>query len=91
MYLSLDQPNILVRLYLKVPSFSSDVMSQSDLNLHWSAWAWAMLASSGSQASSIMSEAGGWPVCPVATRERSLERRKILWKICKEDFEEKAA
>ena len=67
-------------------------MSQSDLNLHWSAWAWAMLASSGSQASSIMSEAGGCPVCPLATRERSLERGKILWKICetKKDLEENA-
>ena len=42
------------------------------LNLHWSAWAWATLASSGSQLSSIMSAAGGWWVCPVATRDRSL-------------------
>ena len=48
----------------------------SDLNLHWSACAWAMVASSLSQVSSIMSEAGGCLVCPLATRDLSLQRGK---------------
>ena len=70
----MDQEDFLLKLFLKVLVFRlpAYVIAQSDLNLHWSAWAWAMAASSGSQASSIMSEAGGWPVCPLATRERSL-------------------
>ena len=52
--------------------------SRCHLNLHWSAWAWAILASSGSQLSSIMLAAGGCLVCPLATRDRNLRWKMNL-------------
>ena len=47
------------------------------LNLHWSAWACASLASSSSHWSSIMLEAPGCLVSPAATRDLSLQDRTL--------------